>query len=82
MMRDKNREEINEHMIKNEEQKFTLEKHLATVQWIQTIAVLIEAILLSKLHLISDNSECIWQVKNALNGNEKCNHLPTIILRI
>lgn len=57
MPEDKKSEEVHEHIVHHEEQKLILEKHIATAQWVQAIAMLTEAILISKLHLISNQSE-------------------------
>lgn len=45
-------QERNKEILSEEEQKVNLEKQIAAVQWIQTMAVLTEAILLTKLYSI------------------------------
>ena len=57
MMNSKNNAGKSEHILEDEELKAALEEQIATLQWIQAAAVLMEAVLLSKLYSLKENVE-------------------------
>ncbi|SRR5690606_8740278 len=46
-----------EHILEDEELKAVIEEQIATLQWIQAVAVATEAVLVSKLYSLKDNVE-------------------------